>query len=247
MSGRLFLCSALFLAAGLLFQCQSTEGPHRIRSYYFPLADFMDGKVYEYRAVNDSLAPFYWYFRTTISKGDTVLTSEYFDHNFTVQQLTNEQMVNSGMVLNDFYLYAMDSLTGQQIQNPVRVEVDNVYPFEVIDSNELFLYKVFWRDFDNPDLNYRLVKNRHFMGFDRYEYRGESVPCVRFFVKELLEVEEEGFQELTYNGIELYAKNIGLVYFRKEIDGRITQEYELRDVYDMTDLEDKYRATLPDE
>ena len=62
--------------------------------------------------------------------------------------------------------------------------------------------------------------------------------------KELLEIEEVGFQELNYNSVELYAKNIGLVYFRKEIDNNIVQEYELADIYDMVDLEKKFQASM---
>ena len=100
-----------------LYSCQSQSPKQNIRDFYYPISDFMDGKVYEYQAVNDSLAPFYWYFRTTISRGDTILTSEYFDHDFVIQQLTNEEIVKNGVILNDFYLYETDSLTGKQLQN----------------------------------------------------------------------------------------------------------------------------------
>lgn len=234
----------LLLGIFLLHSCQSEPLTKNIRNYYYPVADFMDGKVYEFKAVNDSLAPFYWYFRTTISREDTIITSEYFDHNFIVQQLTNEEIVKNGVILNDFYLYETDSLTGQQKQNPVRVEVDNVFPFEVTDSTGLFLYKVFWRDYDQPNQKYRLIKNRHYMGEDTYTYKGQSLACVRFLNRELLEIEEVGFQEVTYNSVELYAKNIGLVYFRKEIEGNVVQEYELADIYDMTALEEKFRETI---
>jgi len=234
----------LCLCFGSFYSCQPTIKTTNIRSYYYPVADFMDGKVYEYQAVNDSLAPFYWYFRTTISRGDTMLTSEYFDHNFIIQQLTNEEIVKNGVILNDFYLYETDSITGQQKQNPVRVEVDNVYPFEVTDSTGLFLYKIFWRDYQQPNQKYRLIKNRHYMGADSYAYKGQAVECIRFLNKELLEIEEVGFQEVTYNSVELYAKNIGLIYLRKEIEGNIVQEYELVDIYDMAALEEKFRLTL---
>lgn len=232
------------LICSFFYSCQTSTKTKNIRSYYYPVAEFMDGKVYEYQAVNDSLAPFYWYFRTTTSKDDTIITSEYFDHNFIVQQLTNEEIVKNGVILNDFYLYETDSLTGQQKQNPVRVEVDNVFPFEVTDSTGLFLYKIFWRDYHQPNQKYRLIKNRHYMGETTYTYQGQQVPAIRFFNKELLEIEEVGFQEVAYNSVELYAEHIGLVYFRKEIEGNIVQEYELADVYDMADLEKKFRAAM---
>jgi len=69
----LFLLLGLFL----LHSCQPENRTKNIRSYYYPVADFMDGKVYEFKAVNDSLAPFYWYFRTTISRGDTINLSVF--------------------------------------------------------------------------------------------------------------------------------------------------------------------------
>lgn len=235
------ICSFLPI---FFYQCKITTEKQNIRSYYYPVQQFMDGKVYEYRSVNDSLAPFYWYFRTMISRGDTIITSEYFDHTFTVQQLTNEEIVKNGIILNDFYLYETDSLTGKQQQNPVRVEVDNVFPFEVTDSSGFFLYKVFWKDFNQPNHKYRLIKNRHFMGNEPYLFKGQKVDCIRFFIKELLEIEEVGFQEVNYTSIELFAKNIGLVYFRKEIDKNVIQEYELVDIYDMATLEKKFQASL---
>lgn len=236
--------SLVTLLAVLVWQCTRSSEKRNIRAYYYPIETFLDGKVYEYRAVNDSLAPFYWYFRTTISRGDTMLTSEYFDYNFEVQQLTNEAIVQNGVILYDFFLYTTDSITRRQEQNPVRVEVDNVFPFEVSDSTGLFLYKVSWKDAENPQLKYRLIRNKHFIGDDVYTYQGQEVPCVRFLNRELLEIEEEGFQELRYNGVELYAKDIGLVYFRKEIDNNIVQEYELYDVYKMSDLEKKFRQYI---
>ena len=82
------------------------------------------------------------------------------------------------------------------------------------------------------------------MGDDTYTYKGETVDCVRFLVKELLEIEEVGFQELKYTGIELYAKDIGLIYYNKKIDGQIVQEYELVDRYDMTVLEERFRQSM---
>lgn len=78
------------------------------------------------------------------------------------------------------------------------------------------------------------------MGDASYSYQGKEVDCVRFLVKELVEIEEEGFQELTFQGSELYAKDIGLVYFKKSIDGKVVQEYELVDRFPMEELERRF-------
>ena len=234
-----------FIPLCLLFSACQQDHKRNIKEYYLPIAELSDGKVYEFHALhNDSLPPFYWYFRTMEQKGETLLTSTYYDHQFTVQQLSNEVIVKNGVILNDLYLYGTDTLTGKQVQNPVRVEWDNAFPFEVTDSTGTFLYKIYWTDLENPQQKLRLIRNKHFMGDDTYTYKGKTVDCVRFLVKELLEIEEVGFQELKYTGMELYAKDIGLVYYNKKIDGQIVQEYELVDRYNMQVLEERFRQSI---
>jgi len=221
-----------------------TDQTRNIQSYYLPLDEIKDGLVYEYQAVNnDSLAPFYWYFRLTEKPDRTILTSTYYDYSFTVQQLSNEEIVSTGVILDDLFLYATDTLTGKQQQNPVRVEWDNAFPFEVTDSTNAYLYKIYWTELENPSQKVRLIRNRHFMGDAVYRYKGKKIDCVRFLIKELIEVEEEGFQELQFQGVELYAKNIGLVYYKKMFDGKVVQEYELVDRFLMTELERRFRSS----
>jgi len=196
--------------------------------------------VYEYQSVNNNIAPFYWYFRLTEKADRTILTSTYYDHTFTVQQLSNEEIVSTGVILDDLFFYGIDTLTGVQQQNPVRVEWDNAFPFEVTDSTNAYLYKIYWSDIDNPTQKMRVIRNRHYMGDATYTYEGKEIDCVRFLVKELVEVEEEGFQELQFQGTELYAKNLGLIYFNKKKDGQTIQEYELKDRFPMTELERRF-------
>ena len=242
-----FLKTAYFLFFSILLfsACLKKDNKRFIRSYYYPYHQFKDGKVYEYRAVgNEKIAPFYWYFRSTRKDNTTYLTSQYYDHNFVIQQLTNEEIVDNGTLMIDYFLYATDSLTGKQIQNPVNIEVNNVFPFEVSDSSNYYRFQVYWTDYDNPQQKIRLVRNRQFVGDAEYTFNNKKVDCVKFDVKELLEVEEVGFQDLEYNGVELYAKNIGLVYFSKEIAPNITQAYELADIYEMSNLEAKFKQSL---
>ena len=238
-----FLCLRSII--GILFflfllSCRNEN--RNIQSYYLPLDEIKDGLVYEYQGVNnDSIAPFYWYFRLTEKTDRTILTSTYYDHTFTVQQLSNEEVVSTGVILDDLFLYATDTLTGKQQQNRVRVEWDNAFPFEVTDSTNAYLYKVYWTDIDNPIQKVRLIRNRHFMGDATYTYKGKKIECVRFLVKELLEVEEDGFQELQFQGMELYAKNLGLVYYKKSFDGKVVQEYELVNRFTIEELERRFR------
>ncbi len=229
----------LFISSLIMFSCK--EATRNIQSYYLPLEEIKDGMVYEYKAVNnDSLVPFYWYFRLMEKTDRKILTSTYYDHTFTIQQLSNEEVVSTGVILDDLFLYATDTLTGVQQQNPVRVEWDNAFPFEVTDSTQAYLYKIYWTEIENPTQKVRLIRNRHFMGDTTYSYKGKKMDCVRFLVKEVIEVEEEGFQELSFLGTELYAKNLGLIYYNKTVDGQLVQEYELVDRFSMQELERRY-------
>ena len=237
-------CLLSMLLFCLLYSC-NTNQKRNIKAYYLPLEELSEGKVYEYHPIhNDSLPPFYWYFRLFKQRERTILTSTYYDYKFEIQQLNKEEIVKNGVILNELSLYGTDTLTGKQTPHSVRVEWDNAFPFEVSDSTDAFLYKIYWTDVDNPQQKIRLIRNKHFMGDATYTYQGRQVDCVRFLVKELLEIEEVGFQELTYTGTELYAKDIGLVYFNKKIDGAIVQEYELAERYDMKVLEDRFRDSL---
>ena len=56
----------------------------------------------------------------------------------------------------------------------------------------------------------------------------------------------DGHLEKNYQGKELYAKNLGLVYYKKEIDENFVLEYELRDTFSMTKLEEKFKTFLGD-
>lgn len=227
------------LVVCMLLGCK--DATRNIQEFYLPLDAIKDGLVYEYRpAKNNNLLPFYWYFRLTAKNDRTILTSTYYDHTFTVQQLSNEEIVSTGVILNDLFFYGIDTLTGIQQQNPVRVEWDNVFPFEVTDSTNAYLYKIYWTDIDNPKQKIRVIRNRHFMGETTYTYQGQEVDCIRFLVKEIAEIEEEGVQELQFQGTEVYAKNLGLVYFNKIKDGQVLQEYELVDRFPMTELEQRF-------
>ena len=234
----------LFLFLVSCYAC-TIDNKRNIQAYYLPLDELTDGLVYEYQAINnEQLPPFYWYFRTTKIRDKTILSSQYFDYQFRIQQLIKEDIVSTGVILTEFSLFSTDTLTGKQTPNPVKVEWDNAFPFEVTDSTGAFLYKLYWRDAENPKQKIRLIRNRHFMGDATYSYKNKSVDCVRFLVKELLEIEEEGFQEFTYQGTELYAKDIGLVYFKKVIEDNVVQEYELVDRYDMSTLEQKFKESI---
>ncbi|MBK9018265.1 MAG: hypothetical protein IPM82_31800 [Saprospiraceae bacterium] len=70
------------------------------------------------------------------------------------------------------------------------------------------------------------------------------MPAVKFNTRELVDQEETGHLELEFGGVEVYAKNIGLVYFRKDVSGQRRIEYQLKAVYSMEEFEAKFKEKL---
>lgn len=215
-----------------------------IRDYYFPVEQLEEGLVYEYRPVkNDSIGPSYWYYKTV--KTDTALyfTGNFYEADFIVRQFFRAEIVQNGCLMQDYFLYSTDSL-GQQIRFPAEIQAANAFPFAVRDSGGIFLSKLHWTFQDEPLQTTTLIRNRRYIGNDKYSFQGKEVHCVAFEVKELIDDFKEGHLEKQFSGLELYAAGIGLVYYKKEIGDNFVLEYELVDRYPMEKLEEQFRQTL---
>ncbi|MEL7021045.1 MAG: hypothetical protein AAGK47_05515, partial [Bacteroidota bacterium] len=232
----------LLLILAVCTSCETEYGDRRnIRKFYFPIADLDDGLVYEYQAVgNDSFPPVYWYYRNIKQKDGLYLVGTAYGADLLPTQLITEAVVDNGMLLEDMYLFANDTL-GKQVQVTVNIESGSAFPFLVKDEKGVFLYKVNWSMPDSPDVSTTLIKNRRFVGDTTYMYEGQSHPAVIFSVQELVEQRASGSLELSYEGTEIYAKNIGLVQVSKDIHTGMTQTYALARTYPMSALEAKFR------
>ncbi len=226
-----------------LFSCAEEEGKRNVRAFYYPLEELKTPMVYEYRAINnDSLGAEYWYFETHETDTATYFTGNHFNRNFEVSQFSSEEVVQNGTIQRDYVLFTYDSL-GQQFQVPAEIEFGNTFPFEVKDSNSIFLQKLKWTFSENPLIMTTLIRNRRYIGESKYTYKGKIYDCIEFQLKELIDDFNNGYFEKEYEGVERYAKGMGLVYYKKIIDD-IILEYELVGVYPMETLEQKFKASL---
>lgn len=237
-----------FTLAALFFQflssCEPGDGRRDIRDYYFPLKALADGLVYEYRPVsNDSMTPVYWYYRSFRQDEGIFLTGTYYEYDLVPLQFIREELVRNGMLLDDIYLYEPDS-AGRQLKVPVDILAGNAFPFEVSDSSGVFLYKIRWQPPSDPGATMTLIKNRRFLGDTTLTAGGETYTGIAFEVRELFEREKNGVFEQEFSGLELYAKGVGLVYYKKEVTENLVLEYYLADRYSMTELEDQLRRRL---
>jgi len=231
----------------LITACAKSDDKINIKSYYFPIEELTEGKVYEYQSANDpSLPPEYWYYRSFESDTGTFFIGNFYDENFEVQQFFTEEIVSNGTLMQNYFLYARDT-AGLQVQVPTEILVPNVFPFEVRDSGGIFLYKMKWNSGQGNEGSTTLIRNRYYEGKDQYDFEGKNHECVVFSLRELVEVYDpiEGNIEPEYQGKELYAKGIGLVYYEKELDEKNKLAYKLRAIYTMDELTKK--AGLKDE
>lgn len=229
----------------LVFQsaCVNSEDKKNIREYYYPIESLKQPMVYEYRAVNnDTLGAEYWYFKTHETDTAIYFTGNNLNRNFEVGQFSSEEVVKNGTIQKDYVLFTYDSL-GQQFQIPAEIEYGNTFPFEVKDSNSVFLQKLKWTFSEEPLITTTLIRNRRYKGETKFTYNGKVYECVEFQLRELIDDFNNGHFEKEYGGKELYAKGLGLVYYKKVIDD-ITLEYELAAVYPMEKLEQKFKSSL---
>lgn len=237
--GRLAILSAI---STLFYSCQNEAD---ISEYYFPVNKLGEGKVYEYRFVGKpEVMPEYWLHErkkdAAEGKKGNFFESTLYGANMEVRQFVREEIVSNGVLLDNLQLYFKDS-TGNQAQVAPVIISPNVYPFDVKDTTLKYYYKIFFKNpFDTLQTTY-LTRSRTFKGKKQYRYKGKEVDCVEFALEEKYVDDREGRWEKVIYGTELYAKGIGLVYYKKGLQKEFTLEYELADIYSPEELKKKLK------
>lgn len=230
----------LFYATLFSLLAACTGGRRDIRDFYFPVEKLAGGKVYEYAsAEGDSIPPDYWYFRSVRADSGLFFVGTYYDESFQVGQLVREKIGDNGSQARDYFLYFPDSTGQRNIRINTRLESPDVFPFSVKDSTGVFLFSLQLQQPGDAGTVY-LIRNRRYLGnAPDFEFKGKKYPCIRFSLREAIGKSAEGDAETESRGEEWYAKDLGLVYYRKETGskGLIRQDYRLRDIIPMDELE----------
>lgn len=217
------------------------DGGRNVKPYYFPIFDLQEGLVYAYDLTSgDSSAPEYWYYRTFVRDSGHFLTGTFYDHHFQIGQFLREKIEKSGATVQEVFLYETDPLTGKQIQVPTRLEGSIMFPFSVKDTLDIFLFSLKYQPSGDPSGNIYLNRNRRFLGDGPvFEFNGKKYPTVRFALREIIGMEPESGSEIQGRGEEWYAKDLGLVYYKKEYGktGEYRYAYRLREIFSMEELE----------
>lgn len=202
----------------LLFSCST---PKNIESFYYPIDDLAEnGRVYEYvSALPDSMSGYYWQLKVVEKDGAKLLIANNINPQFEVSQQSIEKIVSNGTVLQQYTLFQKDSF-GNAKPIEAAIQSNGFFPFEVSDSNGVFMYSVKWEDPFKPNHTTTLIRNRRFQKDTVYNYEGNNIPSILFKINDLIDDDYNGHLEIKYQGREIYAKGIGLVYTEKLINGR---------------------------
>ena len=221
---------------------EQVDGPYK--AYYFPYEELTEGLIYEYSAVNgDSLSTEYWFYKSIENEEGWHLTGTYYDAYYQVRQFFREDMHPSGSIMADYFLYQPDS-NGTNQRFEAELKAPNGFPFELKDTNSILLFDLQWTFSENPVHRISLTRNRQYRERQSFSFQGERLPAVIFDLRERVDDEREGHLVKEYTGTEIYAKGIGLVYYRKDLDQNIVMEYQLNDIYSMATFEEKFKAEL---
>ena len=229
----LFLIGLFVLIIGCKNEDKKKEASFQFKEFYYPIDELSTGKVYVYTPVdNDSLSPYYWYF---LEQGGYFIGTKY-NADIQVEQITTEDILHNGTAMHRLQLCDYDERE-PDICRPIAVNIEApaVFPFEMQDASSVFLFKIDWQD----DMDYSLIRNRHFIGYETRNWKGKDYECIRFGIKEEISVgtAEIGYQTFKGFSEEVYAKGIGLIYSIKRVEGLPDMKYELADTMTMQQLE----------
>ena len=219
------LCHIVMCLIIFMVSCRVPEETDTDLSVYYLPVDALgaEGQEYIYRNLTDTtLAGEIWRHQKT-SEGR--ITSINYDHNQQVVQKQYERVVQNGVVIDSLLLFFYDSL-GRTISLPVRVHSPHRFPFNPKDSSQVWLTHLEWWQ-PGDSLHIVLQRRRRFMGKTTWDYDGKSIPAVRFRTEDTFETERDGWSNSMWTGEEVYAKGIGLVYYRRDISPQMRFEFEL--------------------
>jgi hypothetical protein len=195
------LCQIVMCLGIFITACGKPQSNREnISNYYIPLDSLpLGGIVYTYRNIRDPEGKPEIW--RHVRKGDGLLESTI--------------------------LFSADS-TGTVRNFPVHIISPNRFPFVPVDSTNIWLTQMEWWQ-PEDSLHVILQRRRRFMGHTTWNNKGQSYPAVRFRTDDTFETERDGWSVTSWTGEEIYALNIGLVYYKRNISPELKVEFELED------------------
>ena len=235
-----------FICFSCISACRVDHISRDFMAYYYPIYDLQDGKVYEYRPVNNDTLPVdYWYYSSHLVEDSLHFTGNYYNDRFEVQQFFRETKEEQGMRLKDFILYESRADTKQN-QISVDILANQTFPESFADSSKTLKMGIKWAIPDEAGTTITLNRERNYIAKGHFNFNDTRYESVIFKTLENIEhfVEDDGYLEPSFPGVEIYAKGIGLVYYKKKLSADVEIEYELYAIYTMQEFEKKFERSL---
>ena len=219
------ICQIVMCLGIINTSCSHTDRPSGdYREYYIPMAILpAEGITYTYRNLRDTTAaPEIWSHK---KMGEGLIMSTNYDSRGLETQRQYDRLVIDGIVTDSLILMFEDS-TGRRGETRVKVVSPYRFPFIPGDSSKVWLTQFEWYQ-PQDSLHVVLQRRRRFDGDTTMTYHGKTIPAVQFTTDDTLETEEAGWTHSTWQGVEIYAKGIGLIYYKRKISPELTLEYQL--------------------
>ena len=202
----------------------SVEAPTDYSAYYFPIGSFPEGgMVYRYKNLRDPEAQSeVW---RHIPRGKGLVESINYGSGEEIAQRQFDRIVNNGVMTDSLLLYSRDT-TGRQKEINVKVISPHRFPFQPGDSTKVWLTHLDWYQ-PEDSLHIVLQRRRRFAGDTTWTSDGKTIPAVRFRTEDTFETEKDGWTSSSWSGEEIYAKGIGLVYYKRKISEEMVLEFQI--------------------
>lgn len=236
---------SLLLSLFLLSSCNQ-DNKRNIKAFYYPIEELKNGLVYQYEAVgNDSIAPYYKYYISIENDTGVFLASNYYDHTFTNTQFSLEQIIPEGVLLKEYHFMSYDSLGDLSKKVVSTIQSGSLMLFSLEGENQYFNSEIAFQDFNDSLLTINLRRSRKYLQDTSYHIMGKERACLAFSVKESISYNNQGeYLEYQSDILELYAEQLGLVYFKKVIQNRLSEEFKLVRQFPMDTLTQKAKPYL---
>ncbi len=203
---------------------QSDAVDDDLSRYYFPVSALSaQGMVYTYENLQDSSAsPEVW--RHT-RKGPNRIESINYGFDEEIVQRQYDRIVDNGVVTDSLMLYSTNAM-GQTARINIGIISPHRFPFQPGDSSSVWLTKMEWWQ-PEDSLHIVLERRRRFQGYTQWKMNGKKIPAVRFTTDDKFETEADGWTSTRWSGEEIYAQDIGLVYYKRIISENLVLEFGL--------------------
>ena len=240
---REFLLSIIILSLTLL-SCDDTPGNHKGKvdngmDYYFPVDDLKEPKVYHYIPSNKNQPDLFWLISTKSSEGEEFLITDAYSID-SKGSVTHVEWLKERITLLSAYVedYTMIYYGYQGSEIPMRSHIKSDVVFEsLLEEDYGFIWSYTMSVANTEGVKEQMQRTRTYSGNAvEVDFQNEKIESLVFRDKYLINRTkyDELVETTVYNQYSYYAKNIGLIYYKRTV-GEYTFEYQLNSICKIDD------------